>query len=736
MGNIFQRKSLDDNLKLQILENHWKPGKSYPFPVRGSRKFNIKWLDRWGWLSYSKEVDGAFCVPCVLFGHQCGHNGMKLNKLYKEPLTNWQSAVTRFEYHDKNSNFHKEAMAKSINFKSIMTKKSEGIDEQCNRILNERVQNNRKILHSIVETVVLCGRQNLALRGHRDDSKYFDSPNCGNFQALLNFRVSSGDASLKSHFDSSAKNATYRSKTTQNKLVKICGDQVTETIRKEINESVFYSVLADEASDCSRKEQLALIIRYIDRENRINERFLRFIHCDNGLSGEKLAEKIVTSLKSIGLPLENCRGQGYDGAAAMSSLRKGVAGNILNQNPKAFYSHCASHRLNLCVARCCDIPAVSRAIDHAKSIANFFNFSPIRASFLSTRLRENGLKKTKLDNPSLTRWIARIASLDSFLDGHKTIVDVLKDMKYNGDKTWNSPTPGDAEALHNVCTSFDFIVVVNVVTGLLDYTMPLTRHLQERRIDVMKSLEQIDLLKKMVTSLREELDETHDKFYQKALAMAKAVDTAERVPRICKRQTNRENVESNSPSEYYKRALTIPFLDHLASELNQRFSVENCTVLNGLYIVPSVFLSCRGVSWKEKFMQFVKIYESDLPYPRQMSSEIDLWEKYWKESYSSPVPSSISESLALVDQIAFPNISVTLKILGVIPVTSCECERSISALRRLKTWLRSTMEEERLNGLALMHINNDVKIDIEKVVDVFARENRTRMRLADILNDD
>ena len=133
LGNIFQRKRLDDNSKLQILQNKWKPGKSYPFPLRGSRKFNTKWLDRWSWLSYSKEVDGAFCVPCVLFGHQCGHNGTKLTKLYKEPLTNWQSATTKFEEHEKDPT----SMAKSIHFKSIMTKKSEGIDEQCKRLTKE-----------------------------------------------------------------------------------------------------------------------------------------------------------------------------------------------------------------------------------------------------------------------------------------------------------------------------------------------------------------------------------------------------------------------------------------------------------------------------------------------------------------------------------------------------------------------------------------------------------------------
>ena len=181
-----------------------------------------------------------------------------------------------------------------------------------------------------------------------------------------------------------------------------------------------------------------------------------------------------------------------------------------------------------------------------------------------------------------------------------------------------------------------------------------------------------------------------------------------------------KNDEADSPSEYYKRARTIPFLDHLITEVNQHFSMENCTVLNDFYIVPSVFLSCSGVSWKVKLMKFVKIYESDLPYPRKMSTEIDLWEKFWKENYSSPVPSSISESLAVIDQVAFQNLLTTLRILGVIPVTSCECGRSISALRRLKTWLRSTMGEDRLNGLALMHINNDVKVDTDMVVDIFA----------------
>lgn len=43
--------------------------------------------------------------------------------------------------------------------------------------------------------------------------------------------------------------------------------------------------------------------------------------------------------------------------------------------------------------------------------------------------------------------------------------------------------------------------------------------------------------------------------------------------------------------------------------------------------------------------------------------------------------------------------------------------------------------EERLNGLAMMHINNDIKIDVNEVVDTFARKNATRMQLIDIFDN-
>ena len=65
-----------------------------------------------------------------------------------------------------------------------------------------------------------------------------------------------------------------------------------------------------------------------------------------------------------------------------------------------------------------------------------------------------------------------------------------------------------------------------------------------------------------------------------------------------------------------------------------------------------------------------------------------------------------------------------LKFLAVIPITSCSCERTISALRRLKNYKRSTMEQVTLNGLALLHIHKDISVSADEVVDEFLTVNR------------
>ena len=89
--------------------------------------------------------------------------------------------------------------------------------------------------------------------------------------------------------------------------------------------------------------------------------------------------------------------------------------------------------------------------------------------------------------------------------------------------------------------------------------------------------------------------------------------------------------------------------------------------------------------------------------------------------------------LRSVDGDFFPNIKQLMTIACTLSVTSSECERSISRLRHLKTCLRSTMTEERLNGLAMLYVHRDIPCSSETVVDIFARKCPRRLLLANPL---
>ena len=92
-------------------------------------------------------------------------------------------------------------------------------------------------------------------------------------------------------------------------------------------------------------------------------------------------------------------------------------------------------------------------------------------------------------------------------------------------------------------------------------------------------------------------------------------------------------------------------------------------------------------------------------------------------------PSSAAEAIKECDRDMFPNIYILLQIACTIPVTSCECERSASGLRRLNNYMRASMGKDRLSYLALLHIHYDLPVDLDKVVDSFASSHPRRLEL-------
>ena len=126
-------------------------------------------------------------------------------------------------------------------------------------------------------------------------------------------------------------------------------------------------------------------------------------------------------------------------------------------------------------------------------------------------------------------------------------------------------------------------------------------------------------------------------------------------------------------------------------------------------------------------------YRQDIPNYAGLPAELLLWERMWKEKKDrrEDIPDSIGATLEQIDKDAYVNIYTMLQILTTIPISSASCERFISTLRNLKTYLRNTMVQDRLNGLALMHARREMELDL----DLFANFHPRRMRMENILNE-
>ena len=87
----------------------------------------------------------------------------------------------------------------------------------------------------------------------------------------------------------------------------------------------------------------------------------------------------------------------------------------------------------------------------------------------------------------------------------------------------------------------------------------------------------------MLLRIRGDIDKLHGQWYAEAVEIAEKVGTPASKPRIARIQSIRANTPSDSPSEYFRRVITIPFLDNLKAQIQTRFSDQNLKLFNAYY---------------------------------------------------------------------------------------------------------------------------------------------------------
>ena len=95
-----------------------------------------------------------------------------------------------------------------------------------------------------------------------------------------------------------------------------------------------------------------------------------------------------------------------------------------------------------------------------------------------------------------------------------------------------------------------------------------------------------------------------------------------------------------------------------------------------------------------------------------------------ERAQASRLPATALHALEQCSPNFYPNIHRLLTVLATLPVTTASAERAFSTLRRLKTYLRSTMTSERLTSTALLHIHLDIPCPVDDIIDRFASQGR------------
>ena len=260
---------------------------------------------------------------------------------------------------------------------------------------------------------------------------------------------------------------------------------------------------------------MSFCLRYVNDDGDICEDFLKFIHCKSRLTRKDLYNEVAEALTSFGLDLQNCCGQGYDGAGAFSVHVDGLSALILRENSKALYTHCASHRLNLVIGTLCKVSSVRNLMDVIKDISYFFNFSPIRAEHLQNFIKkyEQGRTKCKLIDVSRTRWISRIDGLDVFEELFIYVVEILEYFSVNPESTINRDTIIRPEALLAHISNSNFIVSLVITRKVFDFTHSVTALLQAKSNDFINGFELTGSLIDLMSNIRINIDKYHDEWF-------------------------------------------------------------------------------------------------------------------------------------------------------------------------------------------------------------------------------
>ena len=236
--------------------------------------------------------DSAFCHVCITaeFEKKFLANTKRDPAFITTGYTYWKEAVTAFKRYAYSA-CHREAIEAVETLPAQVQDTGEFLDAST----QSKMALNRSMFKTILQNLCYLARQSLALRGH-------GSGDNSNFTQLLQLRAHNCPEILTWM---AKKTNKYTSAAMQNECLEVTTLQIVRKICSDVAFNVFYTIMADECTDVSNKEQFMTCLRWVDKNLVDHEDVLGL--CNVGMiEGDSLVEAILDVLCRAGLSLNQC----------------------------------------------------------------------------------------------------------------------------------------------------------------------------------------------------------------------------------------------------------------------------------------------------------------------------------------------------------------------------------------------------------------------------------------------
>jgi hypothetical protein len=584
---------------------------------------------------------------------------------------------------------------------------------------------NREMFMKILQNIRFLARQGLPLRGSKDDL------DVQNFIQLLQLQAIDCPE-LKTWMNK--KTNKYTSHSIQNECLQIMALQILRQVSHNIQNSMCFSIMADECTDVANKEQFTLVMRWVGEDLQDHESFIGLYEVDS-ITSDSLVYAIRDTLLRMSVNLSACRGQCYDGAANMSGSRNGVATQIMAEEKRAVYTHCYGHALNLAVGDAIKKSKICRsALESAFEITKLIKFSPKRSAALDRIKAESSNEDA---GPGVrtfcpTRWTVRGEAITSILENYNFLKQLWEESL---EEKLLPDIKGRIAGVNSQMSQYNTLFGLKLSERILKITDNLSRTLQKQSLSAAEAQELVALTTSTLQGLRTE--EAFNLFFQVVEQLQDSTNTEQ--PSLPRKRKVPKDLEVGSGDNYFSSTIKQHYRqqyfevsDLAYNGIQDRFDQPGYAIYCTLEAV--LLKAANRQDYSKELQEVVSFYETDFHGGELVTQLQILGTKLGRENAPKI---SLQDVLAFLHGLSkgqrdyFRQVCHIAALIKVMPATNAASERSFSAMRRIKSYLRSTMGQARLNHLMTLSMYKEEldKMDLISVANEFVQGSEHRLRV-------